>query len=351
MIRVGIIGAKAYTAGEALRWLAGHPEAEIACLMARVEKPEPIGRYFPALRGLVAAPIEPLDLSALARRCDAVILSLPHTTAQDYAKPLVQAGVKVVDLSADFRFDDVATFEATYGVKHLAPELNAKFPYALPELFGGEIPGAAGLACPGCYPTTTLLGLAPLMKRGAEFDLDRIVVNAMSGVSGAGRKTEEQYLFVECNESATAYGVGKHRHRPEIEEKLARLAGRKIKITFTPHLVPMNRGILATSTIPLLKPTTAEAIHAIYRDFYSGRPFVRLLEMGQIPSTGAVAFTNFCDVGLTLDAYSNVLIVVSATDNLAKGAASQAIQAMNILFGLPETLGLLPDSASKSAVS
>ncbi len=340
MKRIGIIGAKGYAAGEALRWLLRHPQVQVASLMARVESPEPVEKYFPSLRGRSPVPIEPMDLKSLATRCDAVFLSLPHTTSQEFAPALVEAGVKVIDLSADFRFDSVATFEQTYAVKHLAPELNAKFPYALPELFGNEIPGAVGLACPGCYPTTTILGIAPLMKRAELFDLDHIVVNALSGVSGAGRKAEERYSFVECNETVAAYSVGKHRHRPEIEEKLARLAGREIKMTFTTHLMPMNRGILATSTVPLKSKLSTDEAQKLFGEFYAGKPFVRVLPAGQTPQTADVAYTNFCDIGVTVDTHSGVLIVVAATDNLGKGAASQAIQAMNVLYGWDETTGL-----------
>lgn len=333
-----------------MRWLAGHPEVELACLMARVEKEEAVERYFPGLRSVIETPIRPVDMNAMTSECDAVFLCLPHTAAQEFAAPLVKAGVKVFDLSADFRFDSIETYEKTYGVRHLAPELNSRFPYALPELFGADISGAPGVACPGCYPTATLLGLAPLMTRPESFDLDHIVVNALSGVSGAGRKLEENYLFVECNESVSAYSVGKHRHRPEIEEKLTRLAGRDVRLTFTTHLIPMNRGILATTAVPLRGAATSSTVHDLYAEFYEGKPFIRLLPAGSAAATGPVAMTNFCDIGVTVDSHAGTLIVVSAIDNLAKGAASQGVQAMNLLFGLPETLGLLPRSMRRSHV-
>ncbi len=350
MIRVGVLGAKGYTAGEALRWLVGHPEAEIACLMARVDSPEPVDRYFPLLRGLVATPIEPIDVEAAARRCDAVILALPHTTAHSLAPSLVRAGVKVFDLSADFRFDSVALFEATYGVAHQAPDFNGRFVYALPELFESDIRGADALACPGCYPTAVLLALAPLLKQGDRFDLSRIVVNALSGMSGAGRKVEEALLFTEVNDQVDAYGLAGHRHRPEIEEKATRLAGGEIRIAFTPHHIPMTRGILATITVPLNGAVRPTEMGDLYATFYRDRPFIRLLPSGVSPRTSAVAMTNFCDLGFAVDTHSRTLIVLSALDNLAKGAASQAIQAMNLVYGLPETLGLLPTSARGAAV-
>lgn len=342
-LRVGILGAKGYAAGEAIRLLAGHPRAEIACLMARVDSPEPIARYFPALRGLVPD-IEPMDLASLAGRCDAVVLGLPHTTSQEYAPALVEAGACVVDLSADFRFDSVAAFERTYKVAHKAPALNGRFPYALPELFGDEIAGAPGLACPGCYPTATLLGLGPLARRPDRFDLDRVVVNALSGVSGAGRKSEERYSFVECAETVSAYSVGGHRHRPEIEEKLERLSGGSHRIVFTTHLLPIRRGMLATTTVPL-KPgeeTSGAELQSIFEEAYRGRPFVRVLPPGEQPAIAAVQGTNFCDLAVVYDAHARTAIVVTAIDNLTKGAAGQAIQAMNLRFGLEETAGLIP---------
>lgn len=345
MIRVGIIG-RGYTATETVAWLGRHPRARASVFMARVDAPEPACLQFPSLpreSGPGAAMVEPVDVAALKGRVDAVILSLPHTTSQQFAPTLIEAGIRVIDLSADFRFDSVPTFEKTYSVSHLAPELNARIPYSLPELFGGDIAGAPGLACPGCYPTATLLALAPVVSAGSGFDLDHIVVDAMSGASGAGRKLEIPYLFCELNESVSAYGVGTHRHRPEIEEKLARLSGRAIRITFTPHLMPMERGILATVTVPITSGKSTEEIRTMYQDFYAGRPFVRVLGAGEPCRTASVARSNFCDLQVTVDDHSRVLIIQSAIDNLGKGAVTQGIQAMNLLFGLPETSGLLPD--------
>jgi N-acetyl-gamma-glutamyl-phosphate reductase len=345
MIRVGILGAKGYAAGEALRLLLDHPEVQVTCLMARVESPEPISKYFPALRGRLNISVEPVNLTLLAERCDAVILGLPHTVAQEFAPALLAQGVKVIDLSADFRFDSVALFEQTYGTNHKAAALNGAFPYALPELFRGDIAAARGLACPGCYPTSALLGLAPLMTRGDFIDLDHIVINSLSGTSGAGRAPSDTVHFCNVNESVSAYKVGGHRHRPEIEEKLGQLAGREVRITFTPHLMPMTRGILTTTTIPLRRAITTSEALAWYNNFYSGEAFVRVLPQGEVPATSAVSMTNFCDIGVVADAHSQVLIVVSAIDNLIKGASGQAIQAMNAMFGLPETMGLLPAAA------
>ena len=193
MVRIGILGAKGYTAGELMRILVRHPQAELTCLMARVESPEPVALTSPQLRGLVNLPIEPIDVRAMAIRCDVAFLALPHTVAQQYAPGLIEAGVKVVDLSADFRFDSVPTYEKTYGVEHLAPAMNAEIPYALPELFRADIPGAKALAIPGCFPTSVLIALAPFMQRGDDLDLDRIVVNSLTGVSGGGRKPNDAF--------------------------------------------------------------------------------------------------------------------------------------------------------------
>lgn len=347
MIRVGILGAKGYTAGELMKIFLAHPEAELACLMARVEAPEPVAKYFPTLRSLVTLDIEPIDLEALATRCDVVFLALPHTAAQEYMPGLLEKGLKVVDLSADFRFDSVELYEKTYKVTHLAPALNAEIPYALPELFRDRIPGRAALASPGCYTTTSILALAPLMKRAADLDIDHIIINALSGVTGAGRKPGDAYHFPEANESVMAYGVAKHRHRPEIEEKLSGLAGRPLRLTFTPHLIPVNRGILATCTVPMKREIKTAEAHAWFAEFYKGETFVRVLPEGQTPTINSVVGTNFCDLGVVADPHSGVLIVISATDNLLKGASGQAVQAMNALFGLPEALGLIPGAGAR----
>lgn len=342
MIKVGILGARGYTAYELMRLLVNHPQARLACLMARGEEPEPVENYFPSLRGLVETPVEPLDLEAMARRCDVVFLALPHTIAQEYAPKLLEAGVKLVDLSADFRFSDVELYEATYKVKHLAPELNATFPYGLPELFMDEIQGSRAVANPGCYTTTAILTLAPFMAWSDCLDLNRIVINALSGVSGAGVKPSPATHFPECNESVNAYGIASHRHRPEIEESLSRLANRSIKLVFTPHLIPINRGILATCTIPMTQPIETAEAHARLMEFYAGKPFVRVLPAGQTPKTAAVFMSNFIDIGVVADTHAGQLIAIGAIDNLTKGASGQAIQNMNIICGLPETMGLLP---------
>jgi N-acetyl-gamma-glutamyl-phosphate reductase len=338
--RIGILGAKGYTAGELMRLLGGHPQAELACLMARVDGPEPVERYFQSLRGKIGPPIEPIDAAALANRCDVVFLALPHTVGQEFMEGLLKAGLKVVDLSADFRFASVDRFETTYKVKHLAPQLNAEIPYGLPELWRGELKGARAIANPGCHTTAAILALAPLMQRGDRLDLDRIAIHSLTGVSGGGRNPTEAFHFPECNESVKPYGVANHRHRPEIEEQLARLAGRELRIVFTPILAPMTRGILSCATVPLKgKLTTTEAL-GWYRERYDGEPFVRLLPEGEVPGTLAVTLSNHCDIGAVVDTAAGTLLVFSAIDNLVKGASGQAIQNMNLILGLAETAGL-----------
>lgn len=341
MIRVGILGAKGYTAGELMRLLAFHPEAQLSCLMARVDVAESIEHYFPFLRGQVKMPIEPIDVKSLAERCDVVFLALPHTAAQAYMAGLIESGLRVIDLSADFRFDSVGLFEATYAVVHQAPELNSKIPYGLPELFRSELAGPQAIANPGCYTTASILALAPLMHHPDDLELDHIVINAMSGVTGAGRKPTDNTHFPECNEAVSAYGVGKHRHRPEIEEKLSKVAGWPVALTFTPHLVPINRGILATCTIPMRRAIETAEAHAWYTEAYGSEPFIRVLAPGSVPTSAATYMTNFVDIGVVADKHSETLIVISSIDNLTKGASGQAVQNMNIMFGLPETMGLI----------
>jgi N-acetyl-gamma-glutamyl-phosphate reductase len=342
MIKTGIIGAKGYTARELLVYLSGHPEMEVTALMARVESPEPVEKYHPRLRGIFNLPIEPVLLDQLQNRCRTVFLALPHTVAQQYMPELISMGLNVIDLSADFRFDSVELYESAYDVTHLAPELNATIPYALPELFRDSLAGAQAVACPGCYPTSALLALAPLMTRESHLDLDGIVINSLSGISGAGRAPKDNLHFPNCNESVTAYGVAGHRHRPEIEEKLSCLAGHEVRVTFTPHLLPVNRGIYTTISIRAKESLTAEQVESWYRAVYDNETFVRLHPAGEMPEMAAAQGTNFCDIGWKFDPHHQMLICCSSLDNLGKGASSQAVQACNIIHGFPEQAGLLP---------
>jgi N-acetyl-gamma-glutamyl-phosphate reductase len=274
----------------------------------------------------------------LMGRADGVFVALPHKTAMDVVAPLVRAGKRVVDLSADFRFRDPAAYESWYQ-EHTAKDLLDQAVYGLPELYGEEIRSARLVGNPGCYPTGVLLAAVPLVAAGM-VELDSLIADCKSGVSGAGRAANLTTHFCEANEGFKAYKVGEHRHTPEIEQELGAAAGRPIKIVFTPHLVPMSRGILTTFYAKLSKSPTNEEIAEIYRNDYEGAPFVRVLEDGQLPSTLYVRGTNYCDIGWRLEPRTGRIIVISAIDNLTRGASGQAICNMNLMYGLSEETGL-----------
>jgi len=351
MIQVGILGARGYTGGELIRLLLNHPAVEITYLGSSEETGESIINYFPELRNRINLKLEKIDLNEINKRTDFVFLALPHKVSQEYAPELIKKGKKIVDLSADFRFRNVETYEKYYGITHIAKELNKKVPYGLPELFKDEIVEAVMVANPGCYTTAGILSFAPLMKCNF-VDKQSIIIDAKSGVSGAGRKYIRDYHFVECNESIKAYSIPVHRHRPEIEENLSALANENIRISFIPHLVPMNRGILSTGYINLTDEISINEVYKIYEDFYKDAKFLRVLPIGEFPTTNGVVYTNFCDIGIAIDKFDNPIkqssknilgriIIISAIDNLIKGASGQAIQNMNLMCGFNETEGLL----------
>jgi len=255
------------------------------------------------------------------------------------AVPILEAGRRIVDLSADFRFRDPLVYESWYRTKHLAPALCGEAVYGLPEVHREALKTARLAAVPGCYPTGALLGLLPLLREGL-IDPEQIVINAASGVSGAGRKVEVEYVFGEVNENFKAYGVAEHRHTPEIEQELSRVAGREVRVTFTPHLAPMTRGILSTCTVRLMRPVGTADLLALYRDTYKGEPFIRVLPEGRFPETKAVWGSNYCDIAAKVDARTGRAILLTAIDNLVKGASGQAIQCMNLMLGFEETAGL-----------
>ena len=284
----------------------------------------------------------------LAKDAEVVFLALPHGVAAEFAVPLMQLGCKVIDLSADFRVKSAETYKEFYAHDHPAPDLLAKSVYGLPEAYRSEIKNASLVACPGCYPTSILLPLIPLLREGL-IETTGIIADSLSGVSGAGRKAEMDYLFVECNESVRAYGLPKHRHLSEIEEQLSRAAAEKVVIQFTPHLIPVNRGILTTLyTSPKAASTTASDLEALnacvsecYSAAYANEPFVRLLEGKALPDTKNVTGTNALELAWRIDPRTGRLILLSAEDNLVKGASGQAVQSMNLMCGFPETAGLL----------
>ncbi len=339
-ISVGVIGAKGYAARELIKILISHPNVNLVSLCDNNEKPESLVNIFPQFRQRIKIDIEPANIEKIIKNTDVVFLALPHKVAQDYARPLIDGGKKVIDLSADFRFDNVDTYEKYYSIKHQEKELNKEAVYGMPELFREKIKTARMIASPGCYPTSVILGLAPIINSGW-IDLRSIISDSKSGVSGAGRNATSTTHYHECNESIRPYSVASHRHTPEIEEKLSYLAKEDIKIQFTPHLTPMDRGILSTIYVNFIKDIPETEIYSKYQTFYTNEPFVRLLPYGEMPATKAVAFTNFCDIGMQYDKRTGRLIIGTAIDNLIKGASGQAVQSFNIINGLDEQTGLL----------
>jgi len=336
-VRIGILGASGYTGAELLRLLRYHPHVAIAALSADRQAGKPIGAVFPHLAGedlpdLVT--IGEVDWSAL----DLVFCGLPHGTTQEVIAGLPRH-LKVIDLSADFRLTDIATYAEWYGHEHRAPELQREAVYGLTEIERERIRQARLIAVPGCYPTAAQLPLIPLL-RAQLIDPDDIIIDAKSGVSGAGRAAREGSLFCEVSEGIQAYGVAGHRHAPEIEQGLSLAAGRKLVVNFTPHLMPMNRGILSTIYVRLAPGATIGDLRAVLEGAYRDEPFVRMLPEGSLPATRHVRATNLCLIGLSRDRLANRAILVSAIDNLVKGASGQAIQNMNAMLGIPETTAL-----------
>jgi N-acetyl-gamma-glutamyl-phosphate reductase len=339
MIKVGVYGASGYTGQELLRHLLMHPAATIVAITSRRYAGVPLADVYPVFQGLTDLHFMNASPAEVARLADVVFLALPHGVSMTVAPAFLAAGKKVIDLSADFRLRDAAEYERWYG-KHAAPALLAEAVYGIPELYRETIRKASLVANPGCYPTSVILGLAPLLKVGW-IDTASIIVDAKSGVSGAGREPQVASLFCEVNEGFKAYKVGgQHRHIPEMEQELARIAGCEIRISFTPHLLPVNRGILSTIYGSLRSDVTADALTDLYRRHYQDEPFVRICKPGAFPNISSVCGSNYCDIGVTIDNRTKRVIVLSAIDNLIKGAAGQAIQNMNLMCGFSEETGL-----------
>jgi len=338
MLRVAVVGASGYTGVELIRLLVGHPEIELSSVTSRQHEGLPISQVFPSLAGFCDLVCEPVDVAAIAAKSELVFTALPHKSAMEVIPGFLQAGCKVVDLSADYRLKDQAVYEQWYQ-EHSSPELLAEAVYGLPELFRSELAGARLVANPGCYPTSVALGLAPLLKNDL-IDPATLIIDSKSGTSGAGRGAKQGSLYCEVNEGFKAYGVAAHRHTPEIEQTLSTLAGRDVAVNFTPHLLPINRGILSTMYATMRKDQSSEELIALYRNTYADERFVRVMPGGELPNVAHVRGTNFCDLGLVSDQRTGRIIVVSAIDNLVKGAAGQAIQNMNLVCGFTEQLGL-----------
>ncbi len=341
-MKVGIVGASGYSGEVLVKLLLRHPHVTLSAVTSRTHAGKPLEALIPAVRGATRGlAFTDSDPAALARTdIDLYFLALPHGAAATYAKALVPAGKRVIDLSADFRIADLATYQKYYG-EHHAPELLPLARFVLPELTPPAwIREAKLVAAPGCYPTSIIVPLAPLLKAGV-VTREHIVVNSCSGISGAGKKVEETYLFVERAESVKAYGLIKHRHLAEIEEQLALYSGAKAVIQFNPHLVPMRRGIATTITVPAAPGASIESLYAAWRGAYGNRPFVQLLPTGETPDTAHTVDTNRVDLSAVHDPRTNNFILTSAEDNLVKGASGQAVQIMNLWCGFEETAGLV----------
>lgn len=339
MLNVAIVGASGYTGLELIRILNCHPEVSVTCLTSEQSAGKCISDVFPTLRGRCDIVLENLEPVRVAEKADIVFTALPHKAAMEVVPTFLKLGKKVIDLSADYRLSDPAVYGEWYE-PHLNPANLKKAVYGLPEIRRTRIKGAKLVANPGCYPTSIILGLAPLLKKGL-IDVANIIADSASGVTGAGRAAKVDSLYCEVNEGFKAYGAGGiHRHIPEIEQELSLLAGEQLKITFTPHLVPMDRGILSTIYASPTNRITNKTIAQLYQEFYAGEPFVRVLTNGSLPSTAFVRGSNFCDIAPLVDHRTGRIIVVSAIDNLVKGASGQAVQNMNLVCGFPETMGL-----------
>lgn len=339
MLKVAVIGATGYTGQELVRLLLGHPGVEITTLTSEKLAGKKFSEVFPAFQSKLDLSLEALDVGKIASQAGFAFLCLPHQMAMETAQALRTQGLKVVDLSADFRLSAVEIYETWYG-EHRCHELLKEATYGLPEIHRESIKTSSLVANPGCYPTSCILGLAPLLKKGA-VDLKTIHCDSKSGVSGAGRTANEGILFCEVNEGLKAYNVGVHRHTPEIEQEVSRLAGQEVILSFTPHLIPMDRGILSTIYAQAKDKMDSGTLHKIYADFYLKEPFIRLRPLGTFPGTQEVHMTNFCDIGVHYDERTGRVVIVSAIDNLTKGASGQAVQNMNLMVDFPETQGLL----------
>jgi len=338
-LKIGIVGGTGYTGVELLRLLTMHPKADIVAVTSRGEADMPVAEMFPSLRGYVnVAFSDPakVDLSL----CDVVFFATPHGVAMNQAQTLLSAGVKIIDLAADFRLQDTAVFEKWYKMPHSCPDVLRNAVYGIPELYRDKIKSATVIGNPGCYPTTVLLGLAPLLEKGLiDFSVP-IVADSKSGVSGAGRKAEVGSLYAEASDNMKAYGVSGHRHHPEIHAQLTQLAGTKLDFIFVPHLTPMIRGMLSTIYVKLSEKAKNVDLQALYETRYQQEQFVDVMPAGNLPETRSVRGSNHLRIALYKQAETGYLTVLVVQDNLVKGAAGQAVQNMNIMFGFDENSGL-----------
>ena len=341
MINTAIVGITGYTGEELLKILLKHKNAKVSVIAGRsTSETKPLKEIYPHLKEAAGFTCEPFNAESVAKRADVIFLALPHRVSFEIVPELLKSGKKVIDLSADFRLNDGAVYEKWYGAKHTAAPMLAKAVYGLPEVYRKEIKNASLVANPGCYPTTAILGLLPAIKNGL-IDLSSIIIDSKSGVSGAGRKPTQEFFAKEPLNFRPYNIAGAHRHIPEMEQELSKASGKKITLTFTPHLIPIERGMLSTIYASPSKKVSAAEAQNIYEEFYKGEPFVRVLPEGKIPEIKNVVNTNFCDISIKLDERTNRLIIVSSIDNLVKGASGAAVQNMNIMFGFDEKDGLI----------
>jgi N-acetyl-gamma-glutamyl-phosphate reductase len=339
-IRVAVVGATGYTGGELLRLLAGHPAVRLTVVTSEQSAGKPVADSFPSLARVIDLPLVAFDAEKVAEKADVAFVALPSGAAMEAAAALSRLGRKVVDLSPDYRFVDPTVYQRWYGNPHRYAQLLSKAVYGLPELHRRRIAKARVVGNPGCYPTGALIALAPLVRKRLVKPGAPVIIDAKSGISGAGRGAALPYHFPEANEGLMAYKIGRHRHQPEITQELGRLSTSPPSVVFTPHLTPMTRGIFCTIYVETTKALTPERVIALYRAAYRGEPFVRVLEPGESPQTKAVWGSNFCDLGAASSPETRWVILMAAIDNLVKGAAGQAIQNMNLMCGMPETMGL-----------
>ena len=338
MIKVSVAGATGYTGIELIRLLIQHPNVELIFLTSNSHAGKNITEVVPSLKGMVDQPLVELT-NDVAMNTDVLFLALPHTVSMVHAPELLQCDCLVIDLSADYRLHEAEEYEQWYKTPHLNPELLGQAAYGLPEVHRAVIRGSQLVANPGCYPTGALLALAPIMQQDWA-DKESIIIDSKSGLSGAGRKLNQATQFCEVNESVAAYNIAEHRHTPEIEQELSRLATQYIKVTFSPHLMPMTRGLLTTVYVNSTNKMDRNDLHHLLDSHYEAEPFVRVLEPGQYANTANVMGSNYCDIGVQVDTRNQRVIVTSAIDNLMKGAASQAVQNMNLMLGIDETTGI-----------
>jgi len=339
MLKVAICGGSGYTGCELLRILSSHPDIEITAVTSEKSANKRITEVFPHLQKYKDILYEPLNKEKLLNKADLFFLALPHGTSQDIVNFFFSNNKSIIDLSADYRLIDPEVYKKWYGIPHKYTSILKKAVYGLPEIYRNKIKNARLIANPGCYPTGAILGLLPALKNKL-IDISSIIIDSKSGISGAGRKADLSVSYCEVNEGFKAYGIGNHRHTPEIEQELSILCDKNIKVNFTPHLLPVDRGILTTIYAPRIKKVSSEEIIKKYKETYKKEPFVRMLEYGIYPDIKNVRGTNMCEIGLKINERTNTVIVVTAIDNLVKGASGQAVQNMNIMMGVNEKTGL-----------